>query len=449
MTKTLAGYITVEADSGKPIACASTSSIWSSDATPAAAADSDTSAVELGVKFKSDVDGYICGIRFYKFSANTGTHVGSLWSGNGELLARATFANETASGWQQVNFDQPVTVKADTVYVASYYAPNGRYAADIGYFASAGVDNGSLHALGDGESGNNSVYLYGGGFPNYSWQSSNYWVDVAFSTGASSSSSWLEAGEITLNGGWQQVKFAKPFSDPVVVANPLNYDAAEPGVIRIRNVSATGFEIRSQTWDYLQGSSITGKVGYLVMERGSHTLDDGTQVEAGQVDTNLTGSFGQVKFAKPFSVAPVVITGVASVNEAERGGDSGEERDRRELLCGHAGRGSEYDADACDGDHRLHRLATVVGDGGRDGLPGGQDRQYRDRQVLYPGVSEGDDRAADVPGRHADHQRWRYGQPALAEQEPEQRAGQGGRGAIQGQRDQPYQGSGRLYPADA
>ncbi len=52
------------------------------------------------------------------------------------------------------------------------------------------------------------------------------------------------------------------------------------------------------------------------MERGSHTLDDGTQVEAGQVDTNRTGSFGQVKFAKPFSVAPVVITGVASANEA-------------------------------------------------------------------------------------------------------------------------------------
>ena len=313
VTKTLTSYIAVDTDSNKPIACASTSSIWSSDAKPTSAADSDTNGVELGVKFRSDVDGYICGVRFYKFDANTGTHVGSLWSGDGQLLARATFANETASGWQQVNFDQPVAVKANTVYVASYYAPNGRYAADTGYFASAGVDNGSLHALGEQESGGNSVYLYGGGFPASSWKSSNYWVDVTFSTG--DSSSWLEAGEITLNGGWQQVKFAKPFSDPVVVANPLNYDAAEPGVIRIRNVNATGFEIRSQAWDYLGGSSIAGKVGYLAMERGSHTLDDGTQVEAGQINANWTGSFGQVKFAKPFSVAPVVITGVASVNE--------------------------------------------------------------------------------------------------------------------------------------
>jgi len=314
VSKTLTGYITVNADSGKPIACASTSSIWPSDAAPATTtADPDTQGVELGVKFKSDVDGYICGIRFYKFSANTGTHVGSLWSDKGQLLARASFANETAAGWQQVSFDQPVAVSANTVYVASYYAPNGGYAVDTNYFASAGIDNGSLHALRDGESGGNSVYLYGGGFPASSWKSSNYWVDVTFSTGAASS--WLEAGEITLGGGWQQVKFAKPFSDPVVVANPLNFDAADPGVIRIRNVNATGFEIRSQAWDYLGGSSIAGKVGYLAMERGSHTLDDGTQVEAGRVDTSLTGSFGKVTFAKPFSVAPVVITGVASVNE--------------------------------------------------------------------------------------------------------------------------------------
>ena len=312
VTKTLSNYITIDANNNTPVACASTSNIWPGDAAPAGNTNSDTNGVELGVKFRSDVDGYICGVRFYKFSTNTGTHVGSLWNIDGQLLARATFANETASGWQQVSFDQPVAVKANTVYVASYYAPNGQHAVDTGYFTKTGVDNGVLHALRDGESGSNSVYLYGGGFPTYSWQSSNYWVDVVFSTGASS---WLEAGEITLNGGWQQVKFAKPFSDPVVVANPLNYDAAEPGVIRIRNVSATGFEIRSQAWDYLGGSSIAGKVSYLVMERGSHTLEDGTQVEAGRIDTDLTSRFGQVAFTKAFSVAPVVITGVASTNE--------------------------------------------------------------------------------------------------------------------------------------
>ena len=66
------------------------------------------SAVELGVKFTADSNGTITGIRFYKASTNTGTHIGSLWSSTGTLLASATFGNETASGWQQVNFSTGV-----------------------------------------------------------------------------------------------------------------------------------------------------------------------------------------------------------------------------------------------------------------------------------------------------------------------------------------------------
>jgi hypothetical protein len=158
-----------------------TFTIWPDTAVPATPADPDTVAVEVGVKFRSDLDGYITGIRFYKSSTNTGTHIGSLWMSDGQLLAQATFTNESTSGWQQVDFVTPVEITANTVYVASYHAPNGRYAADAGYFATAGVDNGPLHALQDGVSGGNGVYLYGaGGFPTDTWQSSNYWVDVVF-----------------------------------------------------------------------------------------------------------------------------------------------------------------------------------------------------------------------------------------------------------------------------
>ena len=52
-------------------------------------------SVELGVKFKADYDGTITGIRFYKAAANTGTHIGSLWTAAGTRLAQATFTNET------------------------------------------------------------------------------------------------------------------------------------------------------------------------------------------------------------------------------------------------------------------------------------------------------------------------------------------------------------------
>ena len=49
-------------------------------------------------------NGYISGVRFYKGTTNTGVHIGNLWTTSGTLLATATFTNESASGWQQVNF---------------------------------------------------------------------------------------------------------------------------------------------------------------------------------------------------------------------------------------------------------------------------------------------------------------------------------------------------------
>jgi len=158
-------------------------SIWDQTATPATPSVNDKKATEVGVKFQADVDGYITGIRFYKGDLNTGTHIGNLWSSDGTLLATATFVNETASGWQQVNFATPVAVTANTTYVASYHTEVGYYAANTNYFATSGVDNPPLRALANGVDGGNGVYLYGAsGFPTTSFKSSNYWVDAVFVT---------------------------------------------------------------------------------------------------------------------------------------------------------------------------------------------------------------------------------------------------------------------------
>ena len=163
-------------------------SAWSTSVTPGTVSVDDPSAVEVGVKFRVSFDGFISGIRFYKGSLNTGVHQGNLWTSSGQLLATATFANETAEGWQQVNFATPVAVSANVVYVASYHTNTGYYAADDGYFASTGVDNSPVHILQNGVSGPNGLYSYSetSTFPTGSFQSANYWVDVVFSTTAGS-----------------------------------------------------------------------------------------------------------------------------------------------------------------------------------------------------------------------------------------------------------------------
>ena len=156
--------------------------IFAANATPSTVQVSSTTAIEVGMKFHSTVNGQVVGVRFYKGTANTGTHLGHLWSSSGTLLATVTFANETASGWQTARFSNPVNITANTNYVVSYLAPVGRYAQNTsGFNAEQGTGQvrGNRNSLFNG----NGVYrnTTTGAFPNNSsLTSNNYWVDVLF-----------------------------------------------------------------------------------------------------------------------------------------------------------------------------------------------------------------------------------------------------------------------------
>ena len=155
-----------------------TSSLWPTSTTPGTVDVGEAAAVNLGVKFTANTNGLITGLRFYKSAANTGTHIGQLWSSSGQLLATATFTNETASGWQQVTFSSPVAITAGTTYVASYFAPNGHFAVNRTAFKSA-FTSGPLSVPANG-----GVFQYASAttFPSQSYQASNYWVDVLLAT---------------------------------------------------------------------------------------------------------------------------------------------------------------------------------------------------------------------------------------------------------------------------
>ena len=122
-------------------------SFWPNSTTPDTPQVTSTSPVTLGLKFYSDVPGYVTGIQFYKGTGNTGAHVGALWSNTGANLASVTFAGETASGWQQANFSsgRQHCSKHDIRDLLS--APNGGHAHDQNYPWSA-LSAGSLHVTG-------------------------------------------------------------------------------------------------------------------------------------------------------------------------------------------------------------------------------------------------------------------------------------------------------------
>ena len=157
-------------------------SIWTPSLTVPWMVDSnDGAAVEVGLKFSTDVGGMVNGLRFYKAATNTGSHVGHLWTNSGTLLSTVTFSGESASGWQQATFASPAIIQPNTIYVISYFAPNGHYSDDQYFLGKAAVDQWPLHALKSTTAEPNGVFFYGAsGFPNQTWFSDSYAVDVIF-----------------------------------------------------------------------------------------------------------------------------------------------------------------------------------------------------------------------------------------------------------------------------
>jgi hypothetical protein len=193
------------------IGAAPPNSVWAPTAVPTTRAVLSSVPAELGLRFMSAVPGYVTGLRFYRSAKNLGPHTGDLWTGAGTPLAAVTFTNESASGWQQANFSAPIPVQANTVYVVSYWSPAGYYADDAGYFATSGVTNQMLYAPTDGQYGPNGSYNATSAFPATSANSSNYWVDVVFTTA-------IESPEVP-----QDVRRSSPDASPEQIAsNPVN-----------------------------------------------------------------------------------------------------------------------------------------------------------------------------------------------------------------------------------
>ena len=282
--------------------------IWSNTTTPTVVDGGPDSAVELGVKFQSDVAGTISGIRFYKATANTGAHVGNLWTSNGMLLATATFANETASGWQQALFATPVTIASNTVYVASYHANNGHYSADDYYFLTKGVDNLPLHALINSVSGGNGVYAYGTSsvFPNRTYNAANYWVDVVFQSGSSpaptlTSITVTPANPGILIGASQQFMASGTYSDGST-QNITSQATWTSSMVGVATINAAGQATGGAAGATTISATLAGVVGSTTLTVQSTLLSvTTTSLPVGVMNVAYTGTLTALQGMLPYT----------------------------------------------------------------------------------------------------------------------------------------------------
>lgn len=255
---------------------------WTAVTGPATPAASETSAFELGLRFTPQSDGFVTGVRFYKGTGNTGTHVGSLWDSSGQKLASVTFTDETTIGWQSATFSSAVPVGAGSTYTVSYTAPNGHYAYQPWAFGEAGVEADPLELDGGYGAHAAGVYAAAGQYPQDSYQDSNYYVDVLFTTTDTSpliaTNQWpaADAGSVaaTTTIG---AKLSKP-----VVASSVGISVKDANGATV--AGSTSYDSATRTVTFTPSAALSGFVRYAV------TLA-GTDTQGGNITTGKSWSF--------------------------------------------------------------------------------------------------------------------------------------------------------------
>ncbi|MGZ2454619.1 hypothetical protein ACVIRO_007436 [Rhizobium ruizarguesonis] len=301
-----AASATVSLTVGTPPGGGTTSSLFTGADTSGVAAANDANSVELGVKFIASASGQITGITYYRSAQDTGTHVGSLWTASGQLLAQATFISETASGWQTVSFTQPINVTAGATYVASYHS-NGFYSATANYFTMDHT-SGTLTAPASSVSGGNGVYAYGTGslFPNSSYNASNYWVDVLYQQGSQN------AVPVAVNDSGLSTNTGTPITiqASVLLANDTDADG-DPLVITGVSGAVNGsvaYNAQAQTVTFTPTAGYSGPASF------SYAIADGKGGTA-SAQVALTINGGQAAGPEQNLFAANATPSIVSVND--------------------------------------------------------------------------------------------------------------------------------------
>ena len=153
-------------------------------------------------------------------------------------------------------------------------------------------------------------------------------ADLPDSTAGANPSWKLESDIVSLpavsagSTAFQSVLFRQIYEQPPLVFVLPDFSNPQPGAVRIRNVTTTGFEVVQVEPPPEDGDQPASTVHYVAMDAGFNQFPDGTLVDSGTIDTQATvfgggvgGSFGtdNVAFNPGFLAAPAVIAEIQTL----------------------------------------------------------------------------------------------------------------------------------------
>ncbi|MEM9013787.1 MAG: hypothetical protein AAGB02_01650 [Pseudomonadota bacterium] len=135
-------------------------------------------------------------------------------------------------------------------------------------------------------------------------------VIAVFATPCNAANPWaLEVGTVSTNDTFSlatftSVTFDTPFASTPVVVSLATNQGGDSSDIRIRNITATGFEIAAVEPPGNDGPHVSMAVHYIAMTPGAHILPSGQTVVAGLHTTSTVQRSGVVGGPAGFDMVP-------------------------------------------------------------------------------------------------------------------------------------------------
>ena len=120
---------------------------------------------------------------------------------------------------------------------------------------------------------------------------------------------------------------------PIVILGPISFNGSQPAVSRLSQIDKSGFNIKVQEYNYLDGFHVNETIDYFAIQPGIYQFTDSlgatVLIEAGTFEVNAS-NWHQQRFETDFSEIPVMFASV----QTYRGMDAVTERVRKLTKSG-------------------------------------------------------------------------------------------------------------------
>ncbi len=126
----------------------------------------------------------------------------------------------------------------------------------------------------------------------------------------------FELGELVVTSNWQHVDLSNQYLAPSIIAKSNTMNDPEAGIVSIRNLTSSGFDIRIREWDNVDGFHPEETVSFMAMERGHHQIAQNVYAVADCISISGINTFQPINFTNSFSSQPVVLSSIVTENES-------------------------------------------------------------------------------------------------------------------------------------